>query len=213
MTVHRAIASVVIAAGLCGVAAAHVRAAVDSAPSPRGMGAPQIDPIQSQIITPSTEPPAIGLGPLPVPAGPRELRGNPLWSVPLKNLNATRERPIFLPSRRAPAPAVAGAPPAVVAPPPPPPAEPDRPRLALVGAVSGESEGIAVFMDEATRDIVRLRTGENHAGWILRSVRGREATLEKGPETAILALPDPLAPPGAPGVPGPPGRKSSEPEL
>jgi general secretion pathway protein N len=213
MTVHRAIASVVIAAGLCGVAAAHVRAAVDSTPSPRGMGAPQIDPIQSQIITPSTEPPAIGLGPLPAPAGPRELRGNPLWSIPLKTLNATRERPIFLPSRRAPAPAVAGAPPP---PPVPPPAEPDRPRLALVGAVSGESDGIAVFMDEATRDIVRLRTGENHAGWILRSVRGREATLEKGPETAILALPDPLAPPGAsgaPGVPGAPGRKSSEPEL
>jgi general secretion pathway protein N len=63
-------------------------------------------------------------------------------------------------------------------------------------------------MDEATRDIVRLRTGENHDGWVLRSVRGREATLEKGPETAILALPDPLAPP-KPGLPG----GKPEPEL
>jgi general secretion pathway protein N len=203
----------IAAAGLSIVGAGYARGAVDAAPPSRGMGAPVIDPIQSQIVTPSTEPPPIGLGPLPIPAGPREPRGNPLWSVPLKNLNATRERPIFLPSRRAPAPAVAGAPPPPVIAPPPAPAEPERPQLALVGAVSGENDGIAVFMNEATRDIVRLRTGENHDGWVLRSVRGREATLEKGPETAILALPDPLAPPGAPGVPGVPGRKTSEPEL
>lgn len=183
MTVRRAIAGVVVAAGFFAVGGAPVRAAVDSAPapSPRGLGAPVIDPIQSQIITPSAEPPPIGT-PLPLPAGPREPRGNPLWSIPLKNLNATRERPIFLPSRRAPAPADAGAPPPLpVAAPPPPPAEPERPRLALVGAVSGENDSVAVFMDEETRDIVRLRTGENHAGWILRLVRGREATLEKGP--------------------------------
>jgi general secretion pathway protein N len=211
MTSYRAIALAGIAAGLSAFGAVSARAAVDAVPSPRGMGAPVIDPIQSQIITPATEPPPLGGGPL-ISVAPREPRGNPLWSVPLKNLNATRERPIFLPSRRAPAPAVAGAPPPPPVVAPPPPAEPDRPGLALVGAVSGENEGIAVFMEESTRDIVRLRTGENHAGWILRSVRAREATLEKGPETAILALPDPLAPPGAPGVPGPRG-KTAEPEL
>ena len=93
-----------------------------------------------------------------------------------------------------------------------PPAEPDRPQLALVGAVSGETEGIAVFIVETTRDIVRLRTGENHDGWVLRSVRGREAVLEKGPETAILALPDPLSPQAA-GAPLVPGGKPSDPEL
>src|SRR5436305_1923241 len=43
--------------------------------------------------------------------------GNPLWAIPLSALTATRERPLFLPSRRAPAPAVAGTP--VVAVPPP----------------------------------------------------------------------------------------------
>ena len=208
---HRAIAVASVAAGLLVLGAAHARAAVDGATPPRGLGAPVIDPIQSQIVTPSNELPPIGLGPVPIPTGPREPRGNPLWSVPLKNLNATRERPIFLPSRRAPAPAVAGAPPPVVMA-PPPPAEPERPQLVLVGAVSGETEGIAVFIVETTRDIVRVRTGENHAGWVLRSVRGREATLEKDPETAILALPDPLAPPGAPGVPGP-GGTSPEPEV
>jgi general secretion pathway protein N len=131
----------------------------------------------------------------PRPKGParagREVRGNPLWAVPLASLNATRERPIFLPSRRAPAVAVAAPPP----PPAPvrslPPAEPDRPRLALVGAVVGDAEAVAIFVDQATRGIVRLRAGEDYAGWILRSVKGREATLEKGRETILLALPAP----------------------
>jgi len=132
----------------------------------------------------------------------RELRGNPLWAIPLKSLTATRERPIFLPSRRPIAPpAVAGPPPAPAAA-PPPPAAPEQPRLALVGAVVGESEGIAVFVDQNTQSVVRLRTGENHAGWILRSVRGREATLEKGQQTVQLALPAPTDAGAAPGLPG-----------
>lgn len=41
----------------------------------------------------------------------RELPANPLWAIPLKQLSNTRERPIFSPSRRPPAPAVAGPPP------------------------------------------------------------------------------------------------------
>ncbi|HKS60528.1 MAG TPA: hypothetical protein VJT13_02445, partial [Xanthobacteraceae bacterium] len=44
----------------------------------------------------------------PVELPPVEPSGNPLWAIPLSSLNATRERPLFLPSRRAPAPAVAG---------------------------------------------------------------------------------------------------------
>src|SRR5436853_7887547 len=57
---------------------------------------------------------------------PADPTGNPLWAIPLSSLTATRERPIFLPSRRAPAPAVAGTA-VVVAPPPPPSTEPDQP--------------------------------------------------------------------------------------
>src|SRR6266540_3643742 len=69
-----------------------------------------------------------------------------------------------------PAPAVAGPPPAEAVRPPPPRAEPARPRLGLVGAVAGESSGIAVLIDHTTRRIIRLRTGEDYAGWVLRSV-------------------------------------------
>jgi hypothetical protein len=143
----------------------------------------------------------------------RQVRGNPLWAIPLTSLNVTRERPIFLPSRRAPAVAVAAAPPPPVPVPPPPPAEPERPRLALVGAVVGDV-AIAIFIDQGTRGIVRLRTGEDYSGWILRSVKGREATLEKGRNSVLLALPapgeqakgglEPDAQPIPPAVPGPP---------
>jgi len=123
---------------------------------------------------------------------PADPTGNPLWAIPLSSLTATRERPIFLPSRRAPAPAVAGTP-VVVAPPPPPSTEPDQPPLTLVGAIVGDSEGFAVFLDQATNNVVRLKTGQDHMGWVLRSVKGREATLEKNKRTATLTLPVPTA--------------------
>jgi general secretion pathway protein N len=136
--------------------------------------------------------------------GTREPRGNPLWGISLKSLSVTRERPLFLPSRRPPAPAVAGPPaaePMRTAPPP----EPDHPRLALVGAIAGEHEGIGIFIDERTRDIVRLKTGDNHLGWVLSSVKGREATLRKDRETILLSLPAPADAAAAPPMPGMPG--------
>ena len=135
---------------------------------------------------------------------PLEPTGNPLWGVPLSALTATRERPLFTPSRRAPAPAVAGPVAAAPAlPPPPPPAEPDRPQLVLVGAIANGSEGIAVFLDQATNNVIRLRTGQDHSGWVLRSVKGREATLQKDQQTTTLTLPVPGEAPAtaAPGVP------------
>ena len=116
--------------------------------------------------------------------------GNPLWAVPLNSLSATRERPIFSSSRRPPAPVVPARPVARAAPPPPPPPkQPERPQLALVGTVASAAEGIAIFVDQTNQTIVRLRTGEGHAGWVLRSVGGREVTLQSDNDTAILALP------------------------
>lgn len=141
-----------------------------------------------------------------------EPTGNPLWAIPLSALTATRDRPIFVPSRRPPAPAVAGPPPvqrpvAVVA----PPAELERPQLTLVGVIANETEGFAVFLDQETNQVVRLRTGQDHAGWVLSSVKGREAVLQKGRETATMALPIPgggeampaSLPPGLPTAPPP----------
>lgn len=123
--------------------------------------------------------------------------GNPLWSVPLSVLSATQERPIFSASRRSPQRAVvARSEQAVV---PPPPAEPERPSLALIGAVVGDSDAIAVFLDRASQKIVRLRQGESHAGWQLSSVQGREVTFKKADRTEVLALQRQEGPAGAQG--------------
>jgi general secretion pathway protein N len=134
----------------------------------------------------------------PVPAG------NPLWSVPLSVLTATQERPIFLASRRPPQRAVvappldeANVPVAQKA------AEPDRSPLALIGAVVGDSDAIAIFLDRTNQKIVRLRQGETHAGWVLSSVQGREVTLKKADRTETLALKGADAPPGPPVLPMP----------
>ena len=151
-------------------------------------------------LRPVPRPPALGLdtptpapAPDPAKAAPPVVRaGNPLWAVPLSSLTATRERPIFSQSRRPPPQPVAAAPvmQARPPPPPPPPREPERPRLSLVGTVGGE-QGIAVFVDQATQAIVRLRTGEGHDGWVLRTVGGREVTLQNDRDTAVLSLPKP----------------------
>jgi general secretion pathway protein N len=131
--------------------------------------------------------------------------GNPLWSVPLSVLTTTQERPIFSASRRPPPRAVAGPQIEAVAAPVAKPAEPDRPALMLIGAVVGDSDAIAVFLDRTNQKIVRLRAGDAHAGWVLSSVLGREVTLKKAEQTEVLVLQRPDGPfsPGIPGVPPP----------
>jgi hypothetical protein len=70
--------------------------------------------------------------------------------------------------------------------------------LVLIGAVDGE-EAMAIFQNTVTKDIVRLRKGETYGSWVLRSVVGREATLQSGRENVTLAvLPQPAKPNPAP---------------
>jgi len=117
--------------------------------------------------------------------------GNPLWALPLAQLSITRDRPIFSPSRRPPPPAT----PTYVAPvavrTPAKPVEPERPTITLLGTILGTTESIGIFFNPATRDIVRLRVGEDHDGWALRSIKTREATLVKDRERVVLELPPP----------------------
>jgi general secretion pathway protein N len=124
----------------------------------------------------------------PARANPTAPNGNPLWAVPLNDLSATRERPIFSPSRRLPEPAVfvvaAAEPPKPV----PTPQEPARPSLELMGTIVGESRQIGVFLEKTTKEMIRLTTGEIHGGWVLRSVDTRGVQFEKGQLAATLAL-------------------------
>jgi general secretion pathway protein N len=123
--------------------------------------------------------------------------GNPLWAVPLSALTATQARPIFSASRRPPQAAVVAPAPEPVAAPPPPPVE-DHPPLALIGAVVGAGEAIAVFLDRATQKVVRLRPGDSHGGWKLTGVESREVTFDKDNRTETLALKRQEGPAGVP---------------
>jgi hypothetical protein len=145
--------------------------------------------------------------------------GNPLWAIPIKALSETRDRPIFTPSRRPPPPPVVEKP---YTPPPPPPVAtkppPEPLALSLLGTIAGDNDGVALFMEKGSQEVVRLRTGESHQGWVLRSVQGRQAMLEKGDRKETITLPTPGdtaaaggppgapggAPPGAPAMPGAP---------
>jgi general secretion pathway protein N len=119
----------------------------------------------------------------------RPLSANPLWAMPLKQFSDTRERPIFSPSRR---------------PPPPPPStvtvakvvvprakEPEKPQLSLVGTISSDEDKLGIFVDQATKNVLRLRVGEDFQGWQLQSVQGRETTFQKNELTFVVALPQP----------------------
>jgi general secretion pathway protein N len=153
---------------------------------------------------------AVDLGSLkPIPRLGREGSkplpgGNPLWAVPLSVLTATQERPIFSASRRPPQRAVVAVPVGQVSAPVPLPTEPEHPPLALIGAVVGESDAIAVFLDRTNQKIIRLRQGEAHAGWVLSSVLPREVTFKKADRAEVLTLKrqdGPVRVPGAPAVP------------
>ncbi|MHB8270196.1 hypothetical protein [Bradyrhizobium sp.] len=153
-------------------------------------------------------PERVDVGPLrPLKAQKRQadkppVSGNPLWSVPLSVLTATQERPIFSASRRPPPRAVVGP---IIEPVAAPvvqkPAEPELPPLVLIGAVVGDSDAIAVFLDRTNLAVVRLRAGETHSGWELSSVQPREVTLKKADQVEVLALQRPEGSPTAAGNP------------
>jgi len=125
----------------------------------------------------------------PTPTKPeRTTFGNPLWGIPLGSLSVTRERPIFSASRRGPAVAVSVPRSEPVKPIVRPP-EPEHLNLTLVGTVVSEAESIGVFLDQSTHIFIRLRAGEEHSGWIVRSIKGRKASLEKNSRTETLSLP------------------------
>jgi len=135
------------------------------------------------------------------------LSDNPLWEIPLGRLTSSRERPLFAPTRRPPAPAPVAMPAPVQVGPPPKPAEPEKPQLSLLGTIVG-SETIGLFMDSASKSVVRLKAGENHKGWTLRAVERHQVELARGLDSAVLDIPPPdMKGGGAPGAPmlaGPP---------
>lgn len=163
-------------------------------------------PVDGAAIETTINPPLANRTPgVPTPDQPAApvLTGNPLWAVPLRSLSITPGRPLFSPSRRPPAPAIVAAPPKPPAPPAPKPAEPDHPLLTLVGTIVGKTQSIGIFADEVAKNFIRLKTGQDHAGWTLRAIQGREATFAKGQREATVVLPARSAAQGGAAIPGP----------
>ena len=124
------------------------------------------------------------------PAAPaRTLSANPFWAIPLTQLSGTRDRPIFSPSRR-PVPVEIAAEPVPVKP-PSRSKEAELPPLSLVGTITSDDEGFGIFIDQSSKAALRLKVGEDHQGWKLKMILGREVTMEKDQHTAVLALPQP----------------------
>ena len=123
--------------------------------------------------------------------GAKSRAGNPLWTVPLNALSATRDRPLFSASRRPPivATPVAAPPPqqeAVAAPPPP-----ERPSLTLIGTIVSPRASLAMLQGSSSEAISRLRIGEENDGWRVRGIDLRSIVVEKGAQSVKLDLPRP----------------------
>ena len=179
-------------------------AAIDSRPALSAPSSATLDVLPDDLFAAPARPQP-GLAPLPFqPRSAPAQTGNPLWSIPLSGLAATRDRPLFSASRRPPPRAVAG--PAVQAAPVAQPvtdAAPEPPPLALIGSIVGDSDAIAIFIDSTTQQVLRLRRGDSHAGWALVSVLQREVTLQRDARTETLSLRRTEAP-GAPPLPADP---------
>jgi general secretion pathway protein N len=116
--------------------------------------------------------------------------GNPLWGIPLKQLSATRDRPIFSPSRRPP-PAAVPVTAAATSLPVQAPKQQERPQLSLIGTIVSGDDGFAIFIDQTTKAPLRIKLGAGYQGWMLRQIEARSVTLQKGEEVVMLSFLEP----------------------
>jgi hypothetical protein len=149
---------------LGGVAVMRAHAQTQSQPQPQTQPRPQV-----QAHAPAT--PTAGLA-------------SPLAVHSLDRLSATRERPLFSPSRRAPAP-----PPApITGPPPPPPPPPEPPNLTLVGIVMDAEEARAIVQSGPKNEVRRVRIGDDIGGWKVAQIESRRLVLKLDSRLATFSM-------------------------
>jgi hypothetical protein len=115
------------------------------------------------------------------------LSANPVARIPLDRLSVTRERPLFLPSRRPPS---RRDPPAVArveqATPPQTPVAP--PAVALFGIVVGDDGARAFITAGPAHRIVRVRPGDDVDGWRVSAITERRLVLSRSDLSATFTL-------------------------
>jgi len=116
------------------------------------------------------------------PEQPTATIANPLEAQPLDRLSATRDRPLFSPTRR-PTP-----------PPPPPPPEqppvavvPQPPNLTLVGIVL-DDEGARALIRSSATNADRVQIGDDIGGWKVAQIDGRRLVLSLDGRFATFTL-------------------------
>ncbi len=63
--------------------------------------------------------------------------------------------------------------------------------MSLLGTVVGTDVQMGIFLEKATNKVVRLRLGEDHQGWVLRTIKAREVTMVKDAEEILTLDPPP----------------------
>lgn len=104
----------------------------------------------------------------------------------LEALTATRDRPLFSPTRRPPPPPQAVATPTRAIEAPPPEASP--PAIQLIGIIFGDNEGIAIVKHAKDATTTRLRVGDAIDNWIVQEIRPRDVRLKLGTRTVMVRL-------------------------
>jgi len=105
---------------------------------------------------------------------------SPLATYTLDRLSATRERPLFSPSRRPPAPPPA---PIMAAAPPPAP-----PKLILFGIVMDADDARAVVGVGTGDKTRRVRIGDDIGGWKVTQIEERQLVLSLDDRSATYTL-------------------------
>jgi hypothetical protein len=102
--------------------------------------------------------------------------GAPFYpQMSLEAMTAMRERPLFAPSRRPPA--------------PPPPAPPlPEPAVRLVGVTIGDDAGFAIIEHQPTGEVLRMKDGALLDRWVLSVVDARTIAFEHEGRRAVYAL-------------------------
>jgi hypothetical protein len=113
--------------------------------------------------------------------GPGAALQNPLAVHSLAELTATRERPLFSPTRRPPPP-----PPVAEADGAPPPAPP--PDVQFSGVVKDEKGALAIIRPDASGPAKSVRVGDVVSGWKVGQIERRQLTLSLDGRSATFTL-------------------------
>jgi hypothetical protein len=108
----------------------------------------------------------------------------------MEDLQATRDRPLFSPSRRPPD---VPAPPEETSDAPPPVQEAASLPFELTGTVIGSEIKVAILRDRQTQEEVRLREGEEHGPWRIEEVAARHVLFRNEGRRVRLRLFDETA--------------------